>query len=160
MIERTISICYQFPLSRDILLIRDSIIGISIPSSISLPISTLFSFPWYEIPCDLSCLQANWMSFHWEGPEYIYPSFGWTNPTLDPWASTLTFIIPNATFITTQLRSGVWCHRSIPLVLVINMISWSKDYVTMHLKATAKWTLMTWSYCYAYYGCVSIISFS
>ena len=147
MIERTISIRYQFPLSRDILLIRDSIIGISIPSSISLPISTLFLFPWYETPCDLvTCLQANRMSFHREGPEYIYPSFGWTNPTLDPCASTYTFRIPNATFITTQLRSSVWCHQSIPPVLVINMISWSKDEVTMHLRATAKWTLMTWSY--------------
>src|SRR3954452_2793568 len=44
MIERTINIRYQFPLSRDSLLIRDLIIGISIPSSISLLISTLYSF--------------------------------------------------------------------------------------------------------------------
>src|SRR5664279_4796041 len=33
-----------FPLSRDILLARDSIVGITIPSSISLPASTLYSY--------------------------------------------------------------------------------------------------------------------
>ena len=35
---------YSVPLSRDTLLVRDPIVGITIPSSISLPTSTLYSF--------------------------------------------------------------------------------------------------------------------
>ena len=70
----------NFPLSHDILLIRGfDRRYLCIPSSTSLPISTLFSFPWYVIPCEpVTCLQANWMTFHREGLEYIYPSYGWT----------------------------------------------------------------------------------
>ena len=119
----------NFPLSHDSLLIRGfDRRYLCIPSLISLLISTLFSFPWYVIPCDqVTCLQANWMTFHREGPEYIYPSYGWTNPNLGPCASTHTFRIPNDTFITTQLRSGVWCHQSTHPVMVINITSWSKD---------------------------------
>ncbi len=119
----------NFPLSRDTLLIRGfDCRYLCIPSSTSLAISTLFSFPWYVIPCDpVTCLQANCMTFHREGLEYIYPSYGWTNPTLDPCASTHTFQTLNATFLTTQLRYGVWCHQSILPVMVINMISWSKE---------------------------------
>ena len=44
VIDRTINIRNQFPLSRDTLLIRGLIVGISIPSSTSLLISTLYSF--------------------------------------------------------------------------------------------------------------------
>ena len=44
VIEWTIHIRYQFPLSRDILLVRGLIIGISIPCSTSLPTSTLYSY--------------------------------------------------------------------------------------------------------------------
>ena len=119
----------NFPLSHDSLLIRGyDRRYLCIPSSTSLPISTLFSFPWYVIPCEpVTCLQANWMTFHREGPEYIYPSYGWTNPTLDPCVSTNTFRTLNATFIATQLRCGVWCHQSIHPVKVICMISWSKE---------------------------------
>src|SRR3954463_13563917 len=97
------------PLSHDSLLIRGfDRRYLCIPSSTSLPISTLFLFPWYVIPCEpVTCLQANWMTFHREGPEYIYPSYGWTNPTLDPCVSTHTFRTLNATFIATQLRCGV-----------------------------------------------------
>ena len=99
----------NFPLSHDMLLIRGyDRRYLCIPSSTSLPISTLFSFPWYVIPCEpVTCLQANWMTFHREGPENIYPSCGWTNPTLDPCVSTNTFRTPNATFIATLLRCGV-----------------------------------------------------
>ena len=119
----------NFPLSHDSLLIRGyDRRYLCIPSSTLLPISTLFSFPWYVIPCEpVTCLQANWMTFHREGPEYIYPSYGWTNPTLDPCVSTNTFRTLNATFIATQLRCGVWCHQSIHPVKVICMISWSKE---------------------------------
>ena len=129
VIEWTIYIRYQFPFILWYFTYpRSSRRYLCIPSSTSLPISTLFLFPWYVIPCDpVTCLQANWMTFHREGPEYIYPSYGWTNPTLNPCASTHTFRTHNATFITTQLWSGVWCHQSIHPVMVINMISWSKD---------------------------------
>ena len=128
-IEWTTYIRYQFPfVSRQFTYPRFDRWYLCIPSSTSLPISTLFLFSWYVIPCEpVTCLQANWMTFHQEGPEYIYPSYGWTNPTLDPCASTHTFRTLNATFIATQLQCGVWCHQSIHQVMVISMISWSKD---------------------------------
>ncbi len=44
VIDRTINIRNQFPLSRDTLLIRGLIVSISIPSSTLLLISTLYSF--------------------------------------------------------------------------------------------------------------------
>ena len=122
-------IWYQFPfVSQHFTYLRFDRRYLCIPSSTSLPISTLFSFPWYVIPCEpVTCLQANWMTFHREGPKYIYPSYGWTNPTLDPCVSTHTFRTLNATFIATQLRCGVWFHQSILPVMVISMISWSKE---------------------------------
>ena len=49
VIVRTFNACNYIPLSLDILHVRDSIIGISIPSLISLSTCTLFSFPWYNI---------------------------------------------------------------------------------------------------------------
>src|SRR3954465_6624019 len=51
----------QFPLSHDILLTRYSIVGITIPSSISLPVSTLYSFcnTTFSVTNSLvTCLQA------------------------------------------------------------------------------------------------------
>src|SRR3954467_10770562 len=89
----------NFPLSHDSLLIRGfDHRYLCIPSSTSLLISTLFSFPWYVILCEpVTCLQANCMTFHREGPEYIYPSYGWTRPTLDPCVATNTFRTLNAT---------------------------------------------------------------
>src|SRR3954463_11823327 len=97
-----ISLCLTIVYLSEVLIVG------SIPSSTSLPIITLFSFPWYVVPYEpVTCLQANWMTFHREGPEYIYPSYGWTNPTLDPCVSTHTFRTLNATFIATQLRCGV-----------------------------------------------------
>ena len=129
VIEWTIYIRYQFPfVSWYFTYPRFDHRYLCIPSSTSLPINTLFSFPWYVIPCEpVICLQANWMTFHQEGPEYIYPSYGWTNSNLDPCASTHTFQTLNSTFIATQLRCGVWCHQSILPVMVISMISWSKE---------------------------------
>ena len=129
VIEWTIYIRYQFPfVSRYFTYSRSDHRYLCIPSLTSLPISTLYSFLWYVIPCKpVTCLQDNWMTFHREGPKYIYPSYGWTNPTLDPCVSTNTFRTLNATFIATQLRCGVWCHQSILPVMVICMISWSKE---------------------------------
>src|SRR3954466_9080902 len=53
------------------------------------------------------CLEAMSMRYHREGPDYISPSSGWTNPTLDPRSSTNTFLVPNYTFIVTLSRSDV-----------------------------------------------------
>src|SRR3954466_8374120 len=52
------------PLFHDILHVRDSIIGISIPSLISLLTCTLFSFPWYNILVikSLACKLTNVIS--------------------------------------------------------------------------------------------------
>ena len=83
-----------FPLSRDILLARDSIVGITIPSSISLSASTLYSFRNATSSVTNSlvmCLQAILNVLYWVGLEYISPSHGWTNPNLDTCNSTSTF---------------------------------------------------------------------
>jgi len=106
--------------------------------------------------CDLvTCLQAVSMWYHREGPEYISPSSGWINPTLDPWASTNTFIVPKSTFIVILLRSDVWCHQSTLPVLVIDMTSWSKEYRYFVCVWYSNVNLMTWSYCYTYLGVCS-----
>ena len=120
--------CNQFLLSRDILLVRDPIIWYHPYLVWSRYRQVLFtrSAIWHS--CDLvTCLQAMAMSYHREGPEYISPSSGWTNPTLDPWSSTNTFRVPKSTFIVTLSRCDVWCHQSTLPVLVIDMISWSED---------------------------------
>ena len=49
VIVRTFNVSNLIPLSHVIIHVRDSIIGIQIPSLISLPTCTLFSFPWYNI---------------------------------------------------------------------------------------------------------------
>ena len=119
--------CIQFLLSRDNLLAQDPIVGITIPSSISLPASTLYSFRVITSMWPSHVLASFPMLLHREGPESIYPSLGWTNPTLDPCVSTNTFGVPETTFMITLLRCDVWCHQSTTPVPVINMISWSKD---------------------------------
>ena len=141
----------NFPLSHDSLLIRGyDRRYLCIPSSTLLLISTLFSFSWYVIPYEpVTCLQDNWMTFHREGPEYIYPSYGWTNRTLDPCASIHTFRTLNATFITTQLRCGVWCHQRIHPVKVICMISWSKEFRLLCIRKHISIELLKWLDLYA-----------
>ena len=84
----------QFPLSRDILLNRDLIVGITIPSSISLPVSTLYSYrnTTFSVTNSLvTCLQALPNVHYRVGPEYISPKHGGTNPSLDSCNSTSTF---------------------------------------------------------------------
>src|ERR1041385_58538 len=92
----------QFPLSHDILLTRDSIIGIVIPSSISLPVSTLYSFcnTTFTVTNSLvTCLQALPNVHYRVGPEYISPSHGGTNPSLDSCNSKSTFGDNGKTFL-------------------------------------------------------------
>jgi hypothetical protein len=124
----TINECSQFLLSRDIITcLRSDHLVSTIPSSFSF-LTSLFTRSMIMHSRDLvTCLQAVSMQYHREGLENIFSSSGWTNPTLDPWASTNTFIVPKSTFIITLLRCDVWYHQSTLPVLVINMISWSKD---------------------------------
>ena len=89
-------------------------------------------------------LASFWMWSHREGPEYISPSSGWTNPTIDPWASTNTFRIPNSTFIITLLWRDVWCHQSIHPMLVINMISWFQGSGYSVFENYSNWTFIKW----------------
>lgn len=84
----------------------------TIPSSISLPTSTLYSFRDMTFLWPSHVLASDINVIHREGPEYISPSSGWTNPTLDPRASTNTFQVPNDTFIITLLRCDVWWNQS------------------------------------------------
>ena len=58
-----------------------------------------------------------------------------------------------ATFMITQLRCDVWCPQSTPPVLVICMISWSKDWVTS-FHQLQQFELSDSIYCYACFGCV------
>ena len=83
-----------FPLFHDILLTRDLNAGITIAHSISLPVSTLYSF------CNatssvtnslVTCLQAIKNVHYREGPEYISPSAGGTTSHSDTWHPTSTF---------------------------------------------------------------------
>ena len=64
MIDWTIYIRCQFPLSRDILLVRGLIIGISIPCSTSLPTSTLYSYRgmWSLMNYSYACKLIRWHS--------------------------------------------------------------------------------------------------
>jgi hypothetical protein len=59
------------PLSRDIFLVRDSIIGINYTLFKLVTWQVLFTRPVIWHPCDLvTCLQAVSMQYHREGPEY------------------------------------------------------------------------------------------
>src|SRR5664279_249391 len=92
--SRIETIRISFPLSHDTLLTRDSIVGITIPSSISLPASTLYSFrntTFYVTNSLATCLQAILNVCYRVGPEHISSSYGGTNPSLDTCNSTSTF---------------------------------------------------------------------
>jgi hypothetical protein len=101
------------PLSHDILLVRDSIIGINYTLFDLITWQVLFTHSVIWHPFDLvTCLQAVSMQYHREGLEYISSSSGWKNSSLDPRSSTNTFGVPKSTFIVTLLWSGVWYHQS------------------------------------------------
>jgi hypothetical protein len=67
------------------------IIGISIPSSISLPTFPFTCSRDIPSPCLVTCCNIGWISL--SGPEYLL-SHGWENPTLDGHSSTYLFGIP------------------------------------------------------------------
>jgi hypothetical protein len=124
----TINKCNQFLLSHDILVVQAPIIWYQPYLVRSCSWQVLFTRSVIRLSCDLvTCLQAMSMQYHQDGLENIFPSSGWTNSTLDPWASTNTFRVPKTTFIITLLQCDVWYHQSTLLVSVINMIPWSKD---------------------------------
>jgi hypothetical protein len=110
-----------------LLLVRDPIIWYQPYLFRSCSRQALFTRSVIRHSCDLvTCLQAMSMQYHQEGPEDIFPSSGWTNPTLDPF-STNTFRVPKSKFIINLLWCDIWYHQSTLPVSVINMISWSKD---------------------------------
>jgi hypothetical protein len=120
--------CNLFPLSHDIWLVQDLIIGINYTLFDLVTWQVLFTRSVIWHPCDLvTCLQVALIQYYREGPEYKSSSSGWKNPTLDPWSSTNTFGVSKSTFIVTLLRCDIWYHQSTLSVLVINTISWSKD---------------------------------
>jgi hypothetical protein len=76
--------CVLMPLSRDILLVQDSIIVINYTLFDLVTKQVLYTRSTICHPCDLvTCLQVVSMQYHREGLEYISPSLGWTNSTLD-----------------------------------------------------------------------------
>ena len=81
----------QFPLSDDMLLARDLIIGISIPSSISLPAS-LFTRSVIQDPVTKLISHMKLLMLHYREARDISPSHGVTNPSLNPRNPTDTFV--------------------------------------------------------------------
>ena len=131
--------CIQFPLSFGMLLARDSIVGIPIPCSISLPASLFYSF------CNTSShdqlfghIELIMMMSYRVGPEIPLRLHGVTNPNLDSCQPNRHFRrYPQCTFIATQLRCDVWYTQSIPTVSGSCTISWSKEMILDIRKALA-----------------------
>jgi hypothetical protein len=90
--------------------IRDLIVGISIPSSISLPILPFTRSVIFH-PRDLvTCCNIGWNLTEWA--QSIFPSRGWINVALDAYASTYSIGNRRDTFLVTLLRCDGWCNQS------------------------------------------------
>ena len=158
-----LDVCYPIPfVSRYITCLRSDR-RYPIPSSISFPASTLYSFRntislWSN--SSITCLQASRMLCYRVGPENIFPPRGWTNPSLDTCNPTSNFQrhLSN-TFMITQLRSDVWCPQSILPVPGSGIISWSKELGYNANESSSNLNYVTGSNCFANLG-VSITSFS
>jgi hypothetical protein len=86
------------------------IIGISIPSSISLP-TLSFTLSVIFHPLDLvTCCNIGWNLTDWA--QSIFSSRGRTNPALHVYASTFSIRNPRDTFLVTLLRCEGWCNQS------------------------------------------------
>ena len=132
------------------LLARDSIVGISIPSSISLPAS-LFTRSVIHHP-GTNSLVAMLARLKWcvlpRGPRDTSPTIGVTKPNLE-------LCQPNmylrkhlqSTFIITQLRCDVWYTQSTPTVSGSCTISWSKEKILEIGKALANETTRSFMIC-------------
>ena len=73
--------------------------------------------------------------------QYLVPSYGVTNPNLDPFQPNRHFRrYLQCTFIVTQLRCDVWYTQSTPTVSGSYRISWSKEEILDIGKALAKRT--------------------
>ena len=119
----------RFPLSIGIALARDSIVGIPIPCSISLPASLFTcSVTHHPVINSLITYCAHYDDVLPSGPRDTSPSYGVTNPSLDscqPNRHFRRYLL--CTFIATQLRCDVWYTQSIPTVSGSCTISWSKE---------------------------------
>ena len=98
-----------------------------ITSSILLPTSTLYSFRDITSSWASHVLASDVNVISPRGPRVYLSvirmdkSHSWSR------ASTNNFRVPNYTFIVTLLRCDVWWNQSTLSVLVIYVISWSKD---------------------------------
>ena len=81
----------QFPLSIGTLLARDLIVGISIPSSISLPASHFTRSVTHHPVINSLVTFAQMMMSYRVGPEIPLRLHGVTNPSLDPYKTIDTF---------------------------------------------------------------------
>ena len=119
----------RFPLSIGIALARDSIVGIPIPCSISLPASLFTrSVTHHPVINSLITYCAHYDDVLPSGPRDTSPSYGVTNPSLDSCQPNRHFQrYLQCTFIATQLRCDVWYTQSIPTVSGSCTISWSKE---------------------------------
>ena len=82
------------------------------------------------------------------GPRDTSPSYGVTNPSLDPCQPNRHFRrYPRYTFIVTQLRCDVWYTQSTPTVSGSYTISWSKEEILDTCKALAKRTTRSFMLC-------------
>jgi hypothetical protein len=104
--------------------IRDLIVGITIPSSISLP-TLSFTRSVIFHPRDLvTCCNIGWNLTEW-APS-IFSSRRKTNPALCIRLNILHWNTRRHLF-SHQLRNGVWCHQRIRWKKWLDMISRSKD---------------------------------
>src|SRR3954470_5752270 len=120
----------QFPLSIGILLARDSIVGIPIPRSISLPASHFTHSVMHDPVTKHLVTLSSFDDALPSGPRDTSPSYGVTNPSLYSCQPNRHFRrYPWCTFIVTQLRCDVWHTQSTPTVSGSCTISWSKEVI-------------------------------
>jgi hypothetical protein len=109
VIEPQMLMSYSFCLC-DTCNIRGLIVGISIPSSISLP-TLPFTRSVIFHPRDLvTCCNIGWNLTEWA--QSIFPSRERKNPALDVYTSTYSIGNPRDTFSVTLLRCDGWYNQS------------------------------------------------
>ena len=129
----------QFPLSNSMLLARDSIVGIPIPCSISLPAS-LFTRSVTHHPMINSLVTLctlRWCPTEWAQRYLSVNRSDKSQSRFVPTQQTLSEIPVVHLYIDTQLRCDVWHTQSIPTVSGSCTISWSKEMILDIRKALA-----------------------
>ena len=96
----------------DTSLVRDLIISIIIPSSISLPTSAIYSFPWYFILVTKSHAAASDVISP-SGPRVSFRHADGQIPLLIHTPLRIPLEYLSCTFMITLLRCDGWCNQSI-----------------------------------------------